>query len=61
MLYPIITFVKMIRTILDRLGLSSDAATYLVGTYGIDSMDYIALLDGIDDVKIRLRALQIQE
>jgi hypothetical protein len=36
--------------ILKRLGFSEDVATYLTGTCGIDSLDEIAYLDGVDDV-----------
>jgi hypothetical protein len=39
-----------IRTMLQRFGFSESAATYLTGTCGIDSIDEIAYLDGIDDV-----------
>jgi hypothetical protein len=35
---------------LERLGLSDTAAAYLTGTCGIDSLDEIAYLDGIDDI-----------
>jgi hypothetical protein len=35
---------------IERLGFSSAAATYLTGTCGIDSLDEIAYLDGINDV-----------
>jgi hypothetical protein len=35
---------------LESLGFSSAAATYLMGTSGIDSLNEIAYLDGIDDV-----------
>jgi hypothetical protein len=34
----------------ERLGFSQAAATYLTGTSGIDSLDEISYLDGIDDV-----------
>jgi hypothetical protein len=39
-----------IRKVLQRLGFSEDAATYLMGTCGIDSLEEIAYLDGLDDV-----------
>jgi hypothetical protein len=42
--------VNSIRTMLERLGFSEAAAAYLTGTCGIDSLDYIAYLDGIEDV-----------
>jgi hypothetical protein len=35
---------------LERLGFSAAAVTYLTGTCGINSLDEIAYLDGIDDV-----------
>jgi hypothetical protein len=35
---------------LKRLGFSEDAETYLTGTCGIDSLDEIAYLDGVDNV-----------
>jgi hypothetical protein len=40
---------------LERLCLSSGAATYLTGTCGIDSLDKIAYLDGIDDVDTTIK------
>jgi hypothetical protein len=42
--------VSTIMTMLQSLGFSEDAATYLTGTCGIDSSDDIAYLDGVDDV-----------
>jgi hypothetical protein len=36
--------------VLERLGFSEVAATYLKGTCGIDSLDEIAYSDGIEDV-----------
>jgi hypothetical protein len=39
-----------IRTVLERLGFSASAATFLTGTCGINYLDEIAYLDGIDDV-----------
>jgi hypothetical protein len=42
--------VTSIMTMLQRFGFSDAAATYLTGTCGIDSLDEIAYLDGIDDV-----------
>jgi hypothetical protein len=35
---------------LERLGFSAAAATYLTGTCGINYLDEIAYLDGIDGV-----------
>ena len=34
-----------------RLGFSTEAAAYMVGTLGIDSLDEIAIYDGDDDVE----------
>jgi hypothetical protein len=45
---------------LERLGLSSSAATYLMGTCGIDSLDEIAYLDGIDDVDNTIKGVANQ-
>jgi hypothetical protein len=42
--------VTSIRTMLQRFGFSDAASTYLTSTCGIDSLDEIAYLDGIDDV-----------
>jgi hypothetical protein len=42
--------VNKIRTMLERLGFSEAVETYLTGTCGIDSLDEIAYLDGIEDV-----------
>jgi hypothetical protein len=42
--------VNAIRKMLERLGFSEAASTYLIGTCGIDSLDEIAYLDGIEDV-----------
>jgi hypothetical protein len=47
--------VTMISTILERLGLSSAAAKYLTGTCGINYLDEIVYLDGIDDVDTTIR------
>jgi hypothetical protein len=41
----------------ERLGFSSAAATYLTGTCGIDSLDEIAYLDGIDDVDTTIKGV----
>jgi hypothetical protein len=41
-----------IRMVLQCLGFSEYAATYLTGTCGIDSLEEIAYLDGEDDVLI---------
>jgi hypothetical protein len=46
-----------IRTILERLVFSQATATYLTGTCGIDSLDEIAYLDGIDDVDMMIKGV----
>jgi hypothetical protein len=46
--------VTTIGKILELVGLSLAAATYLTGTCGIISLDDIAYLDGIDDVDITI-------
>jgi hypothetical protein len=40
---------------LERLGLSEAAATYLTGTCGVDSLDEIAYLDAIEDVDTTIK------
>jgi hypothetical protein len=42
--------VTAINTMLERLGFSDAAAAYLTGDSGIDSLDEIIYLDGIDDI-----------
>jgi hypothetical protein len=42
---------------IERLGFSSSAATYLTGTCGINSLDDIAYLDGIDDVDTTIKVV----
>jgi hypothetical protein len=42
--------VTTIRMMLERLGFIAATATYLTGTCGINSLDEIAYLDGINDV-----------
>jgi hypothetical protein len=49
--------VNSIRTMLERLGFSEAAATYLIGTCGIDSLDDIAYLDGIEDVDTTIKGV----
>jgi hypothetical protein len=46
-----------IMTMLKILGFSSAAATYLTGTCGIDSLDEISYLDGIDDVDTTIKGV----
>jgi hypothetical protein len=47
----------MIREILERLVFSSAAATYLTGICGINSLDEIAYLDGVDDVDTTIKGV----
>jgi hypothetical protein len=42
---------------LEKLGFSQAAATYLTGTCGIDSLDEIAYLDGSDDVYTTIKGV----
>jgi hypothetical protein len=49
--------VKAIRTMLERLGFSEAAATYLTGTCGIDFLDEITYLDGIDDMDTMIKGV----
>jgi hypothetical protein len=42
---------------LERLGFSSAAAAYLMSTCGIDSLDKIAYLDGINDVDTTIKGV----
>jgi hypothetical protein len=49
--------VTLIKTMLERLGFSEAAATYLTGTCGIDSLDEIAYLDGIDDIDTTIKGV----
>jgi hypothetical protein len=49
--------VSTIRTMLERLGFSQAAATYLTGTCGINSLDDIAYLEGIDDVDTTIKGV----
>jgi hypothetical protein len=45
------------RTTLQRPGFREDAATYLTGTCGIDSLEEISYLDGVDDVDITIKGV----
>jgi hypothetical protein len=47
--------VSTIRKMMARLGFSAAAATYLIGTCGINSLDEIDYLDGIDDVDTTIK------
>jgi hypothetical protein len=49
--------VTTIMKILERLALSAAAVTYLTGTCGINSLDEIAYLDGIDDVDTTIKGV----
>jgi hypothetical protein len=49
--------VNAISNVLERLGFSEAAATYLTGTCGIDSLDEIAYLDGIEDVDTMIKGV----
>jgi hypothetical protein len=49
--------VNSIRTMLQRFGFSDAAATFLTGTCGIDSLDEISYLDGIDDVDTTIKGV----
>jgi hypothetical protein len=49
--------VNAIRKMLERLRFSEAAMTYLTGTCGIDSLDEIAYLDGIDDVDTTIKGV----
>jgi hypothetical protein len=42
---------------LQRFGFSDAAATYLKGTCGMDSLDEIAYLDGIDDIDTMIKGV----
>jgi hypothetical protein len=42
---------------LQRFGFSESSATYLTGTCGIDSIDDIAYLDGIEDVGTTIKGV----
>jgi hypothetical protein len=49
--------VHAIRKMLERLGFSEAAVTFLTGTCGIDSLDEIAYLDGIEDVDTTIKGV----
>jgi hypothetical protein len=50
-------YVNLIMTMFQRFGFSEDAATYLTGTCGIDSLDEIAYFDGIEDVDTTIKGV----
>jgi hypothetical protein len=47
--------VNAIKRMLERLGFSEDAATYLIGTCGVDSLGEIAYLDVNEDVDVMIK------
>jgi hypothetical protein len=47
--------ISTIMKMLQRLGFSEDMTTYLMGTCGIDSLEDIAYLDGVDDVDTTIK------
>jgi hypothetical protein len=49
--------VNAIRKMLERLGFSEAAATYLTGTCRIDSLGEIAYLDGSEDVDTMIKGV----
>jgi hypothetical protein len=49
--------VSAIRKMLERLGFSEAAATYLTGTCGIVSLDEISYFDGIEDVDTTIKGV----
>jgi hypothetical protein len=46
-----------IKTMLERLGFSDAATAYLFGASGIDSLDEIRYLDGIDDIDSTIKGV----
>jgi hypothetical protein len=42
---------------LKRLGFSEEAASYLTGTCGIDSLEEIVNMDGVDDVDTTIKGI----
>jgi hypothetical protein len=49
--------VNAIKRMLERLGFSDAAATYLIGTCGVDSLDEIAYLDANEDVDAMIKGV----
>jgi hypothetical protein len=49
--------ITTIRTMLKRLCFSEDAATYVMGTCGIESLYEIAYLDDVDDVDTTIKGV----
>jgi hypothetical protein len=49
--------VNAIKTMLERVGFSDAAAAYLTGDSGIDSLDEIIYLDGIDDIDSTIKGV----
>jgi hypothetical protein len=52
--------VTAIKTMLERLGFSDTAPAYLTGASGIDSLDAMRLLDGIDDIDSTIKGVTYQ-
>jgi hypothetical protein len=46
-----------IKMMLERLGFSDATAAYLTGASGIDSLDGIRFLDGIDDIDSTIKGV----
>jgi hypothetical protein len=46
-----------IKRMLERLGFSEAAATYLIGTCGVDSLGEIAYLDANEDVDAMIKGV----
>jgi hypothetical protein len=49
--------VHAIKRMLERLGVSDAAATYLIGTCGVDSLGEIAYLDANEDVDAMIKGV----
>jgi hypothetical protein len=47
----------VIKRMLEQLGFSESAATYLIDTCGIDSLGEIAYLDGSEDVDVMIKGV----
>jgi hypothetical protein len=49
--------VNAIKGMLELLGFSDTAATYLIGTCGVDSLGEIAYLDANEDVDVMIKGV----
>jgi hypothetical protein len=49
--------VTAMKTMLERLGFHDAAVAYLTGASGIDSLDEIRFLDGIDDIDSTIKGV----